>query len=101
MGLAQPLRSPRFAVAEFYCVRFLQSWQSALETLAGDGRLAAYVDEYKSIAATNGGQIVAKCAFQKVSKSQQVARKLEDIADQITEKMHDFSEEMAAGMRRS
>ena len=73
----------------------------ALEILAEDGRLAAYVDEYKSIVATNGGFIVVKCAFQMISKSQQVARKLDDVAFQLTEKMHDFSEEMAAEMQRS
>jgi hypothetical protein len=64
--------------------------KAALETLAENGRLAAYVDEYKSKVATNGGHIVVKCAFQMISKSQQVARKLDDIAFQLTEKMHDF-----------
>jgi hypothetical protein len=75
--------------------------KAALETLAEDGRLAAFVDEFKSIVATNGGYIVAKCAFQMISKSQQVARKLDDIAFQLTEKMRNFSEEMAAEMRKS
>jgi hypothetical protein len=75
--------------------------RAALESLADDGRLAAYVDEFKSIVATNGGYIVVKCAFQMISKSQQVARKLDDIAFQLTEKMRDFSEEMGAEMRRS
>jgi hypothetical protein len=36
-----------------------------------------------------------------ISKSQQVARKLDDIAFQLTEKMNGFSVEMAAEMRRS
>jgi hypothetical protein len=36
-----------------------------------------------------------------ISKSRQVAGKLDDIAFQLTEKMSDFSEEMAAEMRRS
>jgi hypothetical protein len=36
-----------------------------------------------------------------ISKSQQVARKLDHIAFQLTEKMRDFSEEMAAEMRGS
>jgi hypothetical protein len=36
-----------------------------------------------------------------ISKSPQVAEKLDDIAFQLTEKMHDFSQEMAAEMRRS
>ena len=75
--------------------------KAALETLAEDGRLAAFVDEFKSIVATNGGYIVVKCAFQMISKSQQVARKLDHIAFQLTEKMRDFSEEMAAEMRKS
>jgi hypothetical protein len=80
---------------------FSDPGKSALETLAEDGRLAAYVDEYKSIVTTNGGYIVVKCAFQMISKSQQVAGKLDDIAFQLTEKMGDFSEEMAADMQRS
>jgi hypothetical protein len=36
-----------------------------------------------------------------ISKSQQVARKLDNIAFQLTEKMRDFSEEMTAEMQRS
>jgi hypothetical protein len=75
--------------------------KAALETLVEDDRLACYVDEFKSIVTTNGGYIVVKCAFQIISKSQQVARKLDDIAFQLTEKMSDFYEEMAAEMQRS
>jgi hypothetical protein len=74
--------------------------KAALETLAEDGRLASYVDEFKSIVTTNGGYIVVKCAFQMISKLQQVARKLDDIALQLTRRMREFSEEMAAEMRR-
>src|SRR5580693_783729 len=85
----------------FIAFDFSDPAKSALETLAEDGRLAAYVDEYKSIVATNGGYIVVKCAFQMISKSLQVARKLDDIAFQLIEKMRDFSEEMAAEMRKS
>jgi hypothetical protein len=85
----------------FIAFDFSDPAKAALETLAENGRLAAYVDEYKAIVATNGGHIVVKCALQMISKSQQVARKLDDIASQLTEKMHDFSVEMAAEMRRS
>jgi hypothetical protein len=85
----------------FIAFDFADPAKAALEILAEDGRLAAYVDEYKSIVAANGGFIVVKCAFQMISKSQQVARKLDDIAFQLTEKMRDFSEEMAAEMQRS
>ena len=85
----------------FIALDFSDPAKAALETLAEDGRLAAYVDEYKSIVATNGGYIVVKCAFQMISKSQQVAKTLDHIAFQLSEKMHDFSEEMDAEMRRS
>ena len=85
----------------FIAFDFSDPANAALETLAENGRLAAYVDEYKSIVATNGGHIVVKCAFQMISKSQEVARKLNDIAFQLTEKLPDFSMEMAAEMRRS
>jgi hypothetical protein len=85
----------------FIAFDFSDPARSALETLAEDGRLAAYVDEYKSIVAANGGYIVVKCALQMISKSQQVASKLDGIALQLTDRMGDFSEEMAAEMRRS
>jgi len=80
---------------------FSDPTKAALETLAEDGRLAAFVDEFKSIVKTNRGYIVVKCAFQMISKSQQVAGKLDDIAFQLSEKMRDFTEEMAAETRRS
>jgi hypothetical protein len=85
----------------FIAFDFSDPAKAALETLADDGRLAAYVDEYKTIVATNGGHIVVKCAFQMISKSQQVATRLDGIAVQLTGKMHDFSLEMAAEMQRS
>jgi hypothetical protein len=84
----------------FIALDFSDPAKAALETLAEDGRLAAYVDEFKSIVVTNGGYIVVKCAFQMICKSQQVARKLEGIALQLTQKMRDFSDEMAAEMRK-
>jgi hypothetical protein len=85
----------------FIAFDFSDPAKAALETLAEDGRLASFVDEFKSIVARNGGHIVVKCAFQMISKSPQVARKLDDIAFQLTERMRVFSEEMAAEMRRS
>ena len=85
----------------FIAFDFSDPAKAPLETLAENGRLAAYVDEYKSIVATNGGYVVVKCAFQMISKSQQVARKLDDIAFQLTEKLPDFIMELAAEMRRS
>ena len=94
------LEARALRLLNFIAFDFSDPTKAALETLAEDGRLAAYVDEYRSVVATNGGYIVVKCAFQMISKSQEVARKLDDIAFHLTEKMHDFSEEMAAEMRR-
>jgi SAM-dependent methyltransferase len=85
----------------FIAFDFSDPSKAALEALAEDGRLAAYVDEYKSIVVMNGGYIIVKCAFQMISKSQQVAKKLDGIAFQLTGKMRDFSEEMVAEMQRS
>ena len=84
----------------FVAFDFSDPAKAALDTLAEDRRLAAYVDEYKSIVATNGGYIVLKCALQMISKSKQMARKLDDVAFQLSEKMHEFSEEMNAEIRR-
>ena len=84
----------------FIAFDFSDPTKAALETLAEDGRLAAYVDEYRSLIATKGDYIVVKCAFQMISKSQEVARKLDDIAFHLTARMRDFSEEMGAEMRR-
>jgi hypothetical protein len=107
--LKQPAQWDRLNVFEARALRLLNfiafdfsdPVKAALETLAENGRLAAYVDEYKSIVATNGGHIVVKCAFQMISKSQQVARKLDDVAFQLTVKMQDFCVEMVTEMRRS
>ena len=85
----------------FIAHNFSDPAKSALESLAEDGRLATYVDEYKSIVTANGGHIVVKCAFQMISKSQQAAIKLDSIAFQLAEKKRDFSAEMAAEMQRS
>ncbi len=108
-GLKQRAQWDRLTVSEARALRLLNfiafdfsdPTKAALETLAEDGRLAPFVDEYKSIVAINGGHIIVKCAFQMISRSQQVARKLDDIAFQLTKKMDDFSEEMAAEMQRS
>jgi hypothetical protein len=85
----------------FIAFDFSDPARAALETLAEDGRLAAFVDEYKSIVTSNGGYILVKCTLQMISKSQQVARKLDAVACQLTGKMNDFTVEMAAEMQRS
>jgi hypothetical protein len=85
----------------FMAYDFSNPARAALETLSEVGRLTAYVDEYKSIVAKNGGYVLLKCSFQMISKSPEVATKLGDIASQLVENMDNFSEEMADEMRRS
>ena len=73
--------------------------EAALEKLAKNGRLAAYVDEFKSIVANNRGHIVVKCAFQMISKSKEVATKLNGIARQLRGNMPDYRLEMTVEMK--
>jgi hypothetical protein len=84
----------------FIAFDFSDPAKAALDTLAEDGRLGAYVDEYKAIVAKNGGYIMVKCAFQMISKSEEVAAKLDGIAFQLTKRMDNFVEEMGAEMRQ-
>ena len=85
----------------FIAFDFSDPAKAALEALAEDGRLAAFVDEYKSIVVKNGGYVIVKCAFQMINKSQEMAKKLNSIAFQPTGKTRVFSEEMAAEMLKS
>lgn len=85
----------------FIAFDFSDPAKAALEALAEDGRLAAFVDEYKSIVVKNGGYVIVKCAFQMINKSQEMAKKLNSIAFQLTGKTRVFSEEMAAEMLKS
>jgi hypothetical protein len=85
----------------FIAFDFSDPAKAALEALAEDGRLAAFVDEYKSIVVKNGGYVIVKCAFQMINKSQEMAKKLNSIAFQLTGKTREFSEEMAAEMQKS
>ena len=82
--LKRPAHWDRFYESETRALRLLNfiaydfsdPARAALESLAEDGRVAAYVDEFKSIVATNRGYILVKCAFQMISKSQQVDAKI-------------------------
>lgn len=77
---------------------FSDPGKASLETLAETSRLAAYVAEFKSIAAANGGHIIVKCAFQMLSKSDEVGAALAAIAEELKEKMPEFCREMTLGM---
>jgi hypothetical protein len=77
---------------------FADPAKAALEKLADKGTIAAYVDEFRSIAATNGGYIIVKCAFQMLAKSMEVANKLNGIARQLHSKLPDYHRQMAVEM---
>ena len=82
----------------FIAYDFSDPGKAALEKIAEKRRLAAYVDEFKSIAGANGGYIVVKCAFQMLSKSEAVSLKLADIARQLRNRKPEYRREMAAEM---
>jgi hypothetical protein len=77
---------------------FADPAKAALKKLADKGTIAAYVDEFRSIAATNGGYIIVKCAFQMLAKSMEVANKLNGIARQLHRKLPDYRRQMAVEM---
>jgi len=72
--------------------------KAALEKLGADGRLADYVDEFKSVVMNNGGHIIVKSAFQMLSKSREVATGLDDISRQLRDKMPEYRRKMAVEM---
>jgi hypothetical protein len=74
--------------------------RSAVEKLAADGRLADYVDEFRSIVTNNGGHIIVKCAFQLLSKSREIGIRLEHISRQLHDDMPKYQGEMALAMGR-
>jgi hypothetical protein len=82
----------------FIAYDFSNPAKAALETLAENGRLAAYVDEFKSIVTCNAGNLIVKCALQMSSKSTAVATSLDAIARQLRETMPLYRQEMTAKM---
>jgi hypothetical protein len=75
--------------------------KAPLERFAESGHLAAYVDAFKAIVVKNGGFILAKCALQMISKSQDVAAKLGGIAEQLRADLPGFRRHMLDEMARA
>jgi hypothetical protein len=82
----------------FIAYDFTDPAKAALEKLADNSTIAAYVDEFRSIAATNGGHLIVKCAFQMLTKSKEVAMQLDAIFRQLHDNLPDYQREMAVGM---
>jgi SAM-dependent methyltransferase len=97
---ASPGQARVLRLLNFIAYNFSDPGKASLETLAETNQLAAYVDEFKSIVAANGGHIIVKCAFQMLSKSGEVGAALTAIAAELKEKMPEFCREMTVGMER-
>ena len=95
---ASPEQARVLRLLNFIAYDFSDPGKASLETLAETNRLAAYVDEFKSIAAANGGHIIVKCVFQMLSKSGKIAAALAAIAAELKEKMPEFCREMTIEM---
>ena len=80
---------------------FSDSQISGPERLAEIDRLGAFVDEYKGIVRRNGGHIYVKCAFQMGGKSEEVGRKLADIAAELEANMPRYLVEMRREMAKA
>lgn len=93
-----PLQLRNLLLLNFSASDFSDPDKAALEKLADIGRLASYVDAFKSIVTQNHGYILAKCAFQMIAKSQDVALKLNAIAGRLRRDMPEFRQQMIRQM---
>jgi hypothetical protein len=93
-----PLQLRNLLLLNFSASDFSDPDKAAIEKLADIGRLASYVDTFKSIVTQNRGYILAKCAFQMIAKSQDVALKLNAIAGKLCRDMPEFRQQMIRQM---
>jgi hypothetical protein len=84
----------------FIAYDFSEPGRAAVEKLGADGRLADYVDEFRSIVTSNGGHIIVKCAFQLLSKSREIGMCLRRISRELHDDMPKYREEMDLDMGR-
>jgi len=84
----------------FIAYDFSDPDRAAVEKLTAYGKLADYVDEFRSIVASNGGHIIVKCAFQLLSNSREIGICLRRISRELRDDMPKYREEMDLGMGR-
>jgi len=84
----------------FIAYDFSDPDKAAVEKLAALGRLAEYVDEFRSIVTSNGGNIIVKCAVQLLCKSREIGIRLEHISRELQGEMPKYRREMALVMGR-
>ena len=93
---ARILRLLCFIAYDYYDLK-----KSGLEKLAEAGRLNSFVNDYKMIVKKNGGYINVKCAFQMITKSKEVADKLDNIAVKLHMELPCYLKEMNLIMKNS
>lgn len=96
----EPAQLRTLQLLNFIAYDFSDPDRAAVEKLAADGRLADYVDEFRSIVTNNGGHIIVKCAFQLLSKSREVGICLEHISRELQGQMPEYRGEMALAIGR-
>ncbi|MGY3617092.1 hypothetical protein [Bradyrhizobium sp. USDA 10063] len=104
--LKRPAEWPRLGPAglrnlmllNFSACDFSDPDRAGLEKLAMAGKLASFVDAFKTVVTPNDGRLLVKCAFQLIAKSQGVAMKLKAIAGQLRQELPVFQRQMAVQM---
>jgi hypothetical protein len=95
-----PMQLRTLQLLNFIAYDFSEPGRAAVEKLGADGRLADYVDEFRSIVTSNGGHIIVKCAFQLLSKSREIGMCLRRISRELHDDMPKYREEMDLDMGR-
>jgi hypothetical protein len=95
-----PAQLRTLQLLNFIAYDFSDPDTAAVEKLAALGRLAEYVDEFRSIVTYNGGHIIVKCAFQLLCKSREIGIRLEHISRELHGEMPKYRREMALVMAR-
>jgi hypothetical protein len=95
-----PAQLRTLQLLNFIAYDFSDPDRAAVEKLAADGRLAGYVDEFRSIVTNNGGHIIVKCALQLLSKSHEIGLRLEEVSRELHDEMPKYRGEMALAMGR-
>lgn len=95
-----PAQLRTLQLLNFIAYAFSDLDKAAVEKLAADGRLADYIDEFRSIVTKNGGHIIVKCAFQLLSKSREIGIRLNHISRELHREMPKYRREMALIMGR-
>jgi hypothetical protein len=93
-----PAELRNLLLLNFCAYDFSDPDRSALEKLVKAGKLASFVDAFKTIVVQNQGHLLVKCAFQLIAKSRDVGMKLNTIAGQLRRDLPEFLCQMTRQM---